>query len=200
MLTRMHPQSILGRISAEVRDPRSRRGRTYPLAAILGMLLIGALEGEGSLRGMWRRGRKSWRALIECVDRLGPADPPALATVWYVLKRVAVEELGAALSAWVEPEAVVSVDGKALRGSRRQAAPPPFGQGGAALQVLAMAGQQGAQVLAQRVVEGGDEGAAAVALLREVPLEGRVVSIDAGLMKRPVVKVIVEKGGTTSGC
>lgn len=55
MFTQIPHQSILGRIIAQVPDPRSRQGRMYPLAAILGMLLIGALEGEGSLRGMWMR-------------------------------------------------------------------------------------------------------------------------------------------------
>lgn len=43
MSGQIHPQSILGRIIALVPDPRSRRGRIYPLAAILGMLLLGAL-------------------------------------------------------------------------------------------------------------------------------------------------------------
>ena len=39
-----------------------------------------------------------------------------------------------------------------------------------------------------------------VALLRALPLEGKVVTLDAGLMERPVVKAIGEKGGTILGC
>lgn len=192
MFTHIPPKSILGRIIAQVPDPRSRRGRMYPLAAILGMLLLGALEGEGSLRGMWMRGRKYWSALTQRLGVIGLPNPPVLTTVWYVLRQVDAEKLGQALSEWtgVEGEAL-SADGKHLRGSRRE--------GEAALQVLALAGQKGGEVLAQRLVEKGDEGAAAIALLSEVLQEGQVVSLDAGLMERPVVKAVVKKGGTTSG-
>ncbi len=59
MFNNVHPESIIGRLKS-VQDPRSRRGRVYPLLLILGMLLLGALQGEGSLRGMWLRGRKYW--------------------------------------------------------------------------------------------------------------------------------------------
>lgn len=195
MLDRSHPLghvgsgSVLERLKG-VPDPRSRRGRIYPLSAILALLLLGALEGEGSLRGMWMRGRKYWRALTESLGIIGVPKPPGLTTVWYVLQRVDVEALGEALADWVEEEAV-SVDGKHLRGSKRR--------GEAALQVVAMAGQGRGQVIAQRLVPRGDEGAGAVALLSEVPLAGRLVSLDAGLMERSVVKKVVEKGGTTSG-
>ncbi|MGQ9502874.1 MAG: hypothetical protein ACUVSF_11730 [Anaerolineae bacterium] len=36
-------------------DRRSRRGRIYPLAGVLGMLLA-AINGESSLREMWMWG------------------------------------------------------------------------------------------------------------------------------------------------
>ncbi|MFN3762459.1 MAG: transposase family protein, partial [Anaerolineae bacterium] len=91
----IHPQSILGRIIALVPDPRSRRGRIYPLAAILGMLLLGALEGEGSLRGMWMRGKKHWQALIAALGVVGVPRPPELSTVWYVLQRIDQDRSGA---------------------------------------------------------------------------------------------------------
>lgn len=117
---------------------------------------------------------------------LGLPNPPALTTVWYVLQRVDAERLGRALSAWAGREGeALSADGKHLRGSRRK--------GERALQVLALAGQKGGEVLSQRSVEKGDERAAAIALLSEVLQEGQVVSLDAGLMKRPVVKVVVKK-------
>lgn len=186
----VHPQSALGRIIALVPDPRSRQGRIYPLAAILGMLLLGALEGEGSLLGMWARGKKHWRVLVDRLGEIGPPEPPELSTVWYVMQRIDARCLEQALGAWVESEEILSVDGKRLRGSQRGEK--------RALQVLAVAGQKGGQVLAQCLVE-GDEGVTAVALLSEIPLEGKVVSLDAGLMERGVVKAISKKGGITSG-
>ena len=36
----------------EVPDVRRRQGRLYPLASVLGMLILAALNGESSLRGM----------------------------------------------------------------------------------------------------------------------------------------------------
>lgn len=46
----------LGRIH----DVRSRQGRRLPLGGVLGMLVLGALNGETSLRGMWMWGCKHW--------------------------------------------------------------------------------------------------------------------------------------------
>lgn len=41
--------------------------------------------------------------------------------------------------------------------------------------------------------------AAAIALLQEIALDGKLVSLDAGLLQRSVVKAIVEKKGPTWG-
>jgi hypothetical protein len=140
---------------------------------------------------MWLRGRKYWAALVRVLAALGlPVEPPALSTVWYFVQRVDAEALEEALGGWIEEEAL-SVDGKVLRGSQRE--------GERALEVLAAVGQRIGQVWGQRVVEEGEE-AAVVALLRALPLEGKVVTLDAGLMERPVVKAIGEKGGTILGC
>ena len=195
MSEQVHPQSLLGRIMALVPDPRGRRGRRFPLVGIVAMLLLGALEGEGSLRGMWLRGRKYWAVLVRELADLGlPVEPPALSTVWFFAQRLDAEALEEALGGWVEgveEEEALSVDGKVLRGSRRG--------GGRALEVLVAMGQRMGQVWGQRVVEGGEE-AAVLALLRALPLEGKAVTLDAGPMERPVVKAIGEKGGTTLGC
>lgn len=180
----VHPESILGRL-ARVPDPRSRQGRIYPLVLILGMLLAGALEGEGSLRGMWLRGKKYWGELVQRLGWLGVSKPPCLTTVWYALRRVDERKLGEALAGWLG-EGALCVDGKTLRGSRRA------GEG--ALQVLVLAAQRSGQVLAQREVRGGNEVEAVLVLLSEVPLEGKVVSMDAGLMRRPVVRRLRERG------
>lgn len=46
-----NPESLLGRLRA-LPDPRRRQGRRYPLASVLGLLILAALHGETSLRGM----------------------------------------------------------------------------------------------------------------------------------------------------
>lgn len=81
-----------------------------------------------------------------------------------------------------------TVDGKLLRGSKRW-------RGEEALVVVTMAGQALRGIVAQRHVEGGDELAAALELLEEVSLEGKIVSADAGRLKTPCVQKVVEKGG-----
>ena len=84
-----------------------------------------------------------------------------------------------------------SIDGKMLCGSKRATDP--------ALQVVTAAGHQMHEVWGQQIVEAGDQVAAAIALLHEMPLKERIVSLDAGLLQRPVINIIEEKGGPTSG-
>ena len=48
--------SIMERLS-QVHDPRRREGKRYNMRGLLGMLLLGAVHGEESLRGMWLWGR-----------------------------------------------------------------------------------------------------------------------------------------------
>ncbi len=43
-------------------DPRSRRGRIYPLYGLLAVLLLAAMHGERSLLGMWQWGKAREKA------------------------------------------------------------------------------------------------------------------------------------------
>lgn len=60
-------------------------------------------------------------------------------------------------------------------------------------------GQRIGIVLEQLEVEEGDQTAGALALLQRVPLEGKLVTLDAGFLQRPVRQAIVEKGGPLWG-
>lgn len=178
-------------------DPRSRRGRVYPLYGLLAVLILAAMHGENSLLGMWQWAKEREERLVNYVPLglWGRAHLPSLGTFWYALQGLHAGELEGVLREWVagwEGEQAYAVDGKTLRGSKRQ------GREGA-LQVLTMAGQALRGVVGQRVVEGRDELEAALQLLAEVPLEGKVVSADAGIMKAPFAQAVVEKGGPTLG-
>ncbi len=81
LLPQPHPQSLLG-LLAQLPDPRRRQGRMYPLSGILGMLVLAALNGEGSLRGMWLWVRAHWSDLADALGFFGLSRPPALSTVW----------------------------------------------------------------------------------------------------------------------
>ena len=194
MLSNLHPDSILGRLAACVTDPRSRHGRRYPLVAVLGMLLLGVLEGEGSLRGMWLRGKQYWSALMASLGEEGCPRPPALSTTWYLLQRLDATQLGHAWGSFVaQEEEALAADGKHLRGSKRAGARAL--QVLTLVQVLTLAGHQSRQVLAQQEIGEGDEAQAAIRVLSQFPLQGRLVSLDAGLMEREVVQTIHQRGG-----
>ncbi len=116
------PASLLGRLHT-LPDPRRRQGWRYPLAAVLGMLILAALHGETSLRGMWVWARQHW---AEVWWPLGFGSPhfPALTTIWNLLGALDADGVDCIVSAWLSellgpPVGGVSADGKVLRGSRR---------------------------------------------------------------------------------
>ena len=184
--------SIMERLS-HVHDPRRREGRLYKLPGLVGMLLLAAVNGEGSLRGMWLWGCGAWQRIAEPLGLWGTPGPPAYGTVWGLLAGIEPEELSEALCGGEveKQEGAYTVDGKALRGSRRGVA--------AALQVVTAAGHSCRTVLGQQTVTAGDQVEAAVAILQEMALAEKMVSMDAGLLNRATIGVIEEKGGPTSG-
>jgi hypothetical protein len=189
------PKSLLDWLKT-VPDPRSRHGRGYPLWGLLTMLILGALHGEGSLRGMWMWAVKHWPALFERLGLLGNPHAPAYSTVWEVMSRLDAPRLEEIMAAWVHSWAVVrevSVDGKVLRGSARASAEQ------AALEVVTTAGQDLQVVLGQSAVGAESELEAAVQLIKRLPLQGTVVTVDAGLLHRELVNAVLEQGGDYLG-
>lgn len=189
------PGSVMERLQ-RVHDPRRREGKRYNFQGLMAMLLLAALHGETSLRGMWLWGCSQWERIAEALDLWGTSGPPAYATVWELMAKVDAEELGRALcvSEQASAEEAYSADGKVLRGSKRAGAP----RGLPALQVVTVAGHHYHEIWGQVEAKGEDGVAAVTALLYELPLEGRIVSLDAGLLQRSVVGTIEEKGGPTS--
>lgn len=189
------PQSLLG-ILATLPDPRRRQGRMYPLASILAFLVLAALNGERSLRGMWVWGCAHWPQIADGLGFWDVSRPPTLSTIWYVVTRLDLDALNVAMQNWAAPwlqsEAEGwSIDGNVLRGSKRAEQ--------AALSVVGFAAHSLQGVLRQQPVEAGDEVMAAVQLLRQVPLQGQVVTMDAGLLQRDVVQTILDGGGDYVG-
>ena len=190
----LHPESLLGQL-AHLPDPRRRSGRRYPLAALLGMVIIGMLNGQDSLHSAWLWTEKRWGHLWE---PLGAHSPhfPASNTLRDLLARLDADDVDRQLRPWMErflgrPLGGISADGKVLRGSKRA--------GLAALQVVELVSHAQGQVLAQREAVGGDEVAALLALLTEVPLQGRTISMDAGLLTAGVTQTIQQQQGDYLG-
>jgi hypothetical protein len=194
-LSPVHPESLLARLQT-LPDPRRRQGRRYPLPAIVGLLVLAAMHGETSVRGMWLWGCVRWDQVWAPLGFWTPQRPPTLTTIWGLLARLDAVALDALLSTWSSgglgpADGALSVDGKVLRGTRRAGQP--------ARKVVEVVSHERAVVLGQREAPRGDEVAGALALLREVPLTGRVVTMDAGLLQRSVLGVIVAHGGAYLG-
>jgi hypothetical protein len=190
-------ESLLGRLRG-IGDPRRREGRIYPLWSVLGMLVLAAINGQKTLRSMWLWGCAHWAGISRPLGFTGQAHPPTYGTVWYLLSKLDAGVLQQALGEWgqalsQEESEGWSVDGKVLRGSRR------VDPHEAALQVVTMAAQTLKTVVGEQSVSGGNQVAATVELLKRVPLDGKLVTADAGLLRKTVAKTILEQGGDYLG-
>lgn len=192
------PEGSLLAELAQIPDPRHRQGRIYVLWGLLAMLILAALHGEQSLLGMWEWGCKRWEKLRKPLGFFGVPCPPAYGTVWTVLRELPAGTLETAYQRWrrqwmEDTTGSLSIDAKTLRGSRRT---QPVEAG---LQVVTAISHELRVVLGEEQVQAGDLVEAAVRLLQAIPLEGKLVTADAGLLCRPVVETILEGGGDYLG-
>jgi predicted transposase YbfD/YdcC len=171
---------------AAVTDPRTRAGRRHPLVAILGLAAAAVLAGARSIAAI-----AEWAADAPQPVRaaLGTRrDPrtghwvwtvPSETTIRRTLARLDAEALAAAIGAWLadrdRPDRrrrAVAVDGKTLRGARRN--------DGRQVHLLAAMDHTTRTVLAQRQVDGAPgEVPGFRPLLAHLDLAGVVVTADA---------------------
>lgn len=185
-----------------VPDPRSRFGKSYPLHAVLALLVLGMLMG-----------RRSLTAISHLVRDYGPELAIALGFRHYktpstmmlsiLLRRLDVQTFEKILGEWVAqfledgslpspPEPTpVSLDGKALRGTRRHEGKLP------GVHLVAIFAPQVQGVLAQiRVDCKTNEHKAALELLDILPRrpEGHIITGDAAFCQKDVCEKIIERG------
>ena len=125
-------------------------------------------------------------------------DTPCAATLHTVFRSVDRDMLERRLGAWAEQvvashppaptEAAVALDGKTLRGSRKQGAP------GVHL-LSALSHHVGLTLAQQAVSDKTNEITQVEAVLRQLVLPGRVFTMDALLTQRHVAQAIVDGGG-----
>jgi predicted transposase YbfD/YdcC len=125
---------------------------------------------------------------------------PCAATLHTIFRHVDRDAFETHLGAWADsvvgslpaapeaPESAVALDGKTLRGSRKQGAP------GTHL-LSALAHQVGVTLAQHAVGDKTNEITAVETLLEHLVLEGRIVTMDALLTQRHVAPTIVDKGG-----
>jgi DDE family transposase len=191
------PTGSLLSFLADVPDPRSRHGRRHPLVAMLAHACCAILCGCRGIAPIAQWGRDQ---PIELMHRLGyTRRPPSFGAFQALFARLDADALEAAVSRWVEHLLdgcggdgdglrPVAIDGKSSRGSRTADAP--------AVHLLAALDQETGCVLAQaRVPAETNEHKAALALLKGLVLEGRVVTGDAAFCQRDLCRQVVDSGG-----
>jgi hypothetical protein len=193
-MTSPPPGSLLAFL-VEIPDPRSRMGRRHALSAMLAHACCALLCGCRGIAAIAQWGRDQ---PIELMHRLGyTRTPPSYGAFQELLARLDPAALEAAVGRWVAhllgPAAAdalqaVALDGKVLRGSGTADTP--------AVHLLAMLDQATGGVLAQgRVPAETNEHKAALALLKTMVLEGRVITGDALFCQRDLCTQVVADGG-----
>jgi hypothetical protein len=182
-----------------VPDRRQPRGRRHPLPAILALLVVAMPCDRDGLRSVARWGREQG---AEVAARLGftRAQTPCAATLHRGLRGLDAAACEQIVAAWMRdvaaalgvraPLPAIAIAGKTLRGSG--------GGGLPAAQVLGAFGHELGLVLAQGTIDPAHgEQAAVPALLAELVLTGRVVTVDALPTQAETAAAIVGRGGTT---
>lgn len=176
---------------ARIPDPRLEQGKRHSLAAILQLVAAAVLCGMRSLQAIAQFGRE---LLPAAAQELGFTHPttPCKSTLSVVLRQVDATRLEEELGAWAQEQAAgdeqVAVDGKTLRGSADGTIP--------AVHLLSVYAVASGVTLAQAAVgDKTNEHKAALELLRQVPLAGKVVSGDAMFTHRDFCTVVLDGGG-----
>ncbi len=186
-------QGTLWELLGEVADHRSPLGRRFSLRSILTLTLGGVLCGRKSLAAIarWGRGLKRKQLRQLGVER---SRAPCQATYHNVLKGLEVEALERVLARWVRgllgkaPPGQLAMDGKKLRGSRGQDYP--------GLYLLAAYSEAVQGVIAEvQVAEQNNEITAALKLLKEIPLEGAVLTGDAIFAQKEICEEVMAGSG-----
>lgn len=186
---------------ATISDPRKAKGLRHPLVAILNLCCVAMMCGAKTPKAIanWWRNRRGHRGLLK---RLGftKAYGPSKSTIYEVLALVTVEGFEAGVNQWIEdnfsewPAAQdgqlegVAVDGKTLRGSRKQWA-------NNAHLLSALSHRLGVTLRQLGVDDKTNEIGTMTEFLVDMVMEGRVFTMDALLTQREIAQTIIDGRG-----
>ena len=192
-----HPCPLID-VFADIQDFRKPRGKRHPLSAILALSCCAMLCGYRSYSAISDWGRNYGTAIAHALGFRHP--PPCAATLHTIFRHLDCEAFEAKLGAWAEgmmttaPAATelrddaIAVDGKTLRGSKKQGAPGTH--------LLSVVGHRLGLTLTQLAVDDKTNEIKAIeTLLEYLVLHGRILTMDALLTQRQVARTIVDKGG-----
>ncbi len=192
-----HPRPLI-EVFAAIPDFRKPRGKRHPLPAIFALACCAMLCGARSYSAIAEWGRNYGTRIAQALGFTHGT--PCAATLHTIFRHVNRDEFEAHLGTWADsvvgslpaapetPGTAVALDGKTLRGSKKQGAP------GTHL-LSALAHQVGVTLAQHAVDDKTNEITAVETLLHHLVLEGRIVTMDALLTQRHVAQTIVDKGG-----
>ncbi|MDB5406486.1 MAG: transposase [Rhodospirillales bacterium] len=170
-------------------DHRTRKGRRYSLASVVGISLAAMLSGANDLMAIYRwGGRLTPKGLAAFGVTRGRA--PCHATYHYVFRSIASGDLERALRGMVAAGTAghVAIDGKRLRGSQTETSPGIHMLQAFSTRLQACVGSLAVPPESAEVI-------AAIALLKDLPIgEGDVITGDAAFTYRPIVDAIRARG------
>ena len=185
-------------VLAEIPDVRSRRGKRHPLSAMLAMACCAMLCGYRSYSAIAEWGRNYGTGIAHALGFTH--NTPCAATLHTLFRHVDRDDLEERLGTWAASvvvstplapsvgEVAVALDGKTLRGSRKQGAP--------GVHLLSALSHHVGLTLAQQAVDAKTNEITQVeTVLRQIVLKDRVVTMDALLTQRSVAQTIVDEGG-----
>ena len=199
----------------KVKDKRSRRGKQYPAAVVLTLLVLAKVAGQVKLKGMaeWVK----WHAEV-LTERLPlyRGKVPCANTYRYVSDHIDVAELNAVLGEYFagltskptpavpaaeaaesavvaqqEERTHLALDGKSLRGTRQRGEASK-----AAVHTVGLYNVTASFMWQQQAVEGkGQERKAAMQLIEPLNFNGSVVSADALHTQPKWAQAVLDRGG-----
>ena len=185
-------------VFSDLADLRKSRGKRHPLSALLALACCARLCGYRSDSAIAAWGRNYG---TEIAHALGfTHNTPCAATLHPILRCIDREAFEAKVGAWAHsmvatvpaaPEApaiAIAVDGKTLRGSKKQGAPETQ-------LVSVLAPRAGLTLTQPAVAAKTNEIKEVETVLGQIVLTGRLVTMDALRTPRQVAQTIVEAGG-----
>src|SRR5438093_11590659 len=192
-----HPRPLI-EVFAAMPDFRQPRGKRHPLAAIFALACCAMLCGYRSYSAIAEWGRNYGTRIAQALGFTHAT--PCAATLHTIFRHVNRDAFEAHLGAWADsvvgrlpaapemPGPAVALDGKTLRGSKKQGAP------GTHL-LSALAHQVGVTLAQHAVDDKTNEITAVDTLLQHLVLECRIITMDALLIQRHIAQTNDDKGG-----
>lgn len=177
-------------ILAEIADFRKEKGKRHPLSAVLALACVGIMCGAKGYCAMAEWGRNYGKEISKALGFTHEKTPCA-ATFCNIFRKLDIKLMESKLGEWADSISSIdgiSIDGKTLRGSVKQ--------GSAITHLLSAVSHGLGLTLAQSSVDSKTNEIGVIGeVLKNLVLEGRIITVDALLTQRKVSQEIIDGGG-----